>query len=79
MPREREVLGSNPQGWDCRRGRRVESDFGFCFCFMSDLCAHGQTLLISVFFKDPQGELTRNAYDDDDGDDNKQLQISQQN
>lgn len=35
---------------------------------MSDLCAHGQSLLIWVFFKDPQGELTRNAYDDDDDD-----------
>ena len=33
---------------------------------MSDLCAHGQSLLIWVFFEDPQGELTRNAYDDDD-------------
>ena len=33
---------------------------------MSDLCAHGQSLLIWIFFEDPQGELTRNVYDDDD-------------
>ena len=49
------------------RGGRVENDSGFwfSFCSMSDLCAHGQSLLIWVFFEDPQGELTRNAYDDD--------------
>ena len=67
------VLGGSPRGWGCRRGRRVESDSRFCFsfrfCFMSDLCAHGQSLLIWVFFEDPQGELTRNVYDDDDEDD----------
>ena len=66
------VLGGSPRGWGCRRGRRVESDSRFCFsfrfCFMSDLCAHGQSLLIWIFFEDPQGELTRNAYDDDDDD-----------
>ena len=60
MPGERDVLGSNPRGWGCRRGRRVESDSGFCFsfrfCFMLDLYAHGQSLLIWVFFEDPQGE-----------------------
>ena len=33
---------------------------------MSDLCVHGQSLLIWVFFEDPQGELTGNVYDDDD-------------
>ena len=68
MPGEREVLGGNPRGWGCRRGRRDKSDSRFCFsfCFMSDLCAHGQSLLIWVFFEDPQGELTRNVYDDDD-------------
>ena len=43
--------------------------FSFRFCFMSDLCAHRQSLLIWVFFEDPQGELTRNVYDDDDDDD----------
>ena len=32
---------------------------------MSDLCAHGQSLLIWVFFEDPQGKLTRNVYDDE--------------
>jgi hypothetical protein len=66
------VLGGSPRGWGCPRGRRVESDSRFCFsfrfCFMSDLCAHGQSLLIWIFFEDPQGELTRNVYDDDDDD-----------
>ena len=64
------VPGGSPRGWGCPRRRQVESDSRFCFsfrfCFMSDLYAHGQSLLILVFFEDPQGELTQNVYDDDD-------------